>query len=155
MPCIELEHIEQETGRIIGNVPSIQQNSIKNICKTGDILFGKLRPYLRKYAYIQKDMVCSSEIWSLIPSEILIPEYLFYLVQTDEFIRVANVGSGTKMPRAEWSNVKKAVFYIPNKNIQVQIVQLLRRIDMKILGAVDLCEKLHFIKKGLLQQLFI
>ena len=75
MPCVELEHIEQETGRIIGSIPSTQQNSIKGVCKSGDTLFGKLRPYLRKYAFVKKDMVCSSEIWSLVPSEVIIPEY--------------------------------------------------------------------------------
>ena len=155
MPCVELEHIEQETGRTIGCVSSTQQSSIKTVCKTGDTLFGKLRPYLRKYAFAEEDMVCSSEIWSLIPSEHMMPEYLFYLVQTDEFIRIANISSGTKMPRAEWSNLEKAVFNIPSKDIQHQIVQLLRKLDQKILDAIDLQEVYQVAKKGLLQQLFI
>ena len=46
-PCVELENIEQETGKILATVPSIEQGSIKNIAKSGDTLFGKLRPYLR------------------------------------------------------------------------------------------------------------
>lgn len=154
-PCVELEHIEQETGRIAGNVPSVQQNSIKNVCKPGDTLFGKLRPYLRKYAYVQNEMVCSSEIWSLVPTDLLISEYLFYLVQTDEFIRIANISSGTKMPRAEWSNVEKSVFYVPKKTIQAQIVRLLKMLDMRILDAIDLFDELNHLKSGLLQQLFI
>ena len=155
MPCVELEHIEQETGRIIGSVPSIQQNSIKSVCKSGDTIFGKLRPYLRKYAFVKEDIVCSSEIWSLIPSSRIIPEYLFYLVQTDEFIRIANISSGTKMPRAEWSNVEKAQFEVPDINIQHQIVQLLRRLDMKTRDSIDMLDELQTLKKALLQQLFI
>lgn len=154
-PCVELEHIEQETGRVIGNVQSTQQNSIKNICKAGDTLFGKLRPYLRKYTYVKEDMVCSSEIWPLVPSEKLIPEYLFYLVQTDEFLRIANISSGTKMPRAEWANIEKAVFLIPSKEKQSQIVQLLRNLDRRILDKVAMLENIQMMKKGLLQQLFI
>ena len=138
MPCVELEHIEQETGRIIGSIPSTQQNSIKGVCKSGDTLFGKLRPYLRKYAFVKKDMVCSSEIWSLVPSETIIPEYLFYLVQTDEFIKIANISSGTKMPRAEWSNIEKSVFSVPNKEVQAQIVQTLRGLDSRMLDAIDM-----------------
>lgn len=155
MPCVELEHIEQETGRIIGSIPSTQQNSIKGVCKSGDTLFGKLRPYLRKYAFVKKDMVCSSEIWSLVPSETIIPEYLFYLVQTDEFIKIANISSGTKMPRAEWSNVEKSVFSVPNKEIQAQIVQTLRGLDSRMLDAIDMLGELQLMKEGLLQQLFI
>ena len=155
MPCVELEHIEQETGRIIGSIPSTQQNSIKGVSKSGDTLFGKLRPYLRKYAFVKKDMVCSSEIWSLVPSETIIPEYLFYLVQTDEFIKIANISSGTKMPRAEWSNVEKSVFSVPNKEIQAQIVQTLRGLDSRMLDAIDMLGELQLMKEGLLQQLFI
>ena len=155
MPCVELEHIEQETGRIIGSIPSTQQNSIKGVCKSGDTLFGKLRPYLRKYAFVKKDMVCSSEIWSLVPSETIIPEYLFYLVQTDEFIKIANISSGTKMPRAEWSNIEKSVFSVPNKDVQAQIVQTLRGLDSRMLDAIDMLGELQLMKEGLLQQLFI
>ena len=146
MPCVELEHIEQETGRIIGSVPSIQQNSIKSVCKSGDTIFGKLRPYLKKYAFVKEDMVCSSEIWSLIPSSRIIPEYLFYLVQTDEFIRIANISSGTKMPRAEWSNVEKAMFAVPDKDIQHKIVHLLRRLDTKIQDSLDMLNELQTMK---------
>ena len=155
MLCVELEHIEQETGRIIGSIPSTQQNSIKGVCKSGDTLFGKLRPYLRKYAFVKKDMVCSSEIWSLVPSETIIPEYLFYLVQTDEFIKIANISSGTKMPRAEWSNIEKSVFSVPNKEVQAQIVQTLRGLDSRMLDAIDMLGELQLMKEGLLQQLFI
>ena len=155
MSCVELEHIEQETGRIIGSIPSTQQNSIKGVCKSGDTLFGKLRPYLRKYAFVKKDMVCSSEIWSLVPSETIIPEYLFYLVQTDEFIKIANISSGTKMPRAEWSNIEKSVFSVPNKEVQAQIVQTLRGLDSRMLDAIDMLGELQLMKEGLLRQLFI
>ena len=94
--CIELEHIEQETGRIIGSTCADYQNSIKTVCKPGDVMFGKLRPYLRKYAFVQKECVCSSEIWSLIPTDIVIPKYLFYLIQSEAFMKAANVSSGTK-----------------------------------------------------------
>ena len=155
MPCVELEHIEQETGRIIGSIPSTQQSSIKGVCKSGDTLFGKLRPYLRKYAFVKKDMVCSSEIWSLVPSEVIIPEYLFYLVQTDEFIKTANISFGTKMPRAEWSNIEKSVFSVPSKEVQAQIVQTLRELDSRILDAIDMLDGLQFLKRGLMQQIFI
>ncbi|RQN22590.1 restriction endonuclease subunit S, partial [Clostridium perfringens] len=63
--CIELEHIAQEDGRILGYVNSKEQNSIKNKFDSGDILFGKLRPYLKKYWISNFEGVCSSEIWVL------------------------------------------------------------------------------------------
>ena len=59
------------------------------------------------------------------------------------------------MPRAEWSNVEKALFAVPGKDIQHQIVHLLRRLDTKIRDSIDVLDELQTMKKGLLQQLFI
>ena len=153
--CIELEHIEQETGRILGSTSAVNQNSIKNVCRKDDVLFGKLRPYLRKYALVKQECVCSSEIWALVPKKTVLPQFLFYLVQSEEFIKVANISSGTKMPRAEWSNVEKAVFYIPSAVVQQEIILQLEGIDTLIANNDKICAQLNKLKKGLLQQLFI
>ena len=91
------------------SIPSTQQSSIKSVCKSGDTLFGKLRPYLRKYAFVKKDMVCSSEIWSLVPSEVIIPEYqgvdkvrrlenLFRSIQKHSWIRMYWTQKGDSRP---------------------------------------------------------
>ena len=153
--CIELEHIEQETGRIIGSTCADYQNSIKTVCKPGDVMFGKLRPYLRKYAFVQKECVCSSEIWSLIPTDIVIPKYLFYLIQSEAFMKVANVSSGTKMPRAEWSTIAKSGYLIPSKDDQQATVDILETTDRIIVSHVASYDRLIEYKKGLLQRLFI
>jgi len=154
-PCIELEHIEQGTGRLLGSVSSTTQSSIKTAARSGDVLFGKLRPYLRKFAFAEQDIVCSSEIWAFIPSEYVIPQYLYYLVQTEHFLRVANISSGTKMPRAEWANIEKEPFDIPCILIQEKIVSILEAIDKKICTSGDSLRMLINFRKGLLQQLFI
>ena len=154
-PCVELENIEQETGKILSTVPSTAQSSIKNIAMSGDTLFGKLRPYLRKYAFAQQTMACSSEIWALIPSNIVLPKFLFYLVQTEQFLRVANISSGTKMPRAEWSNIEKTEFFIPDPFVQRKVVSLLEGLDQKITFADSMLFCLNRLKASLLQQLFI
>ena len=154
-PCVELENIEQETGKILSTVPSTAQSSIKNIAKSGDTLFGKLRPYLRKYAFAQKTMACSSEIWALIPSDAVLPKFLFYLVQTEQFLRVANISSGTKMPRAEWSNIEKTEFFIPDPFVQRKVVSLLEGLDQKITFADSALFSLNRLKASLMQELFI
>ena len=154
-PCVELENIEQETGKILSTVPATAQSSIKNIAMSGDTLFGKLRPYLRKYAFAQQTMACSSEIWALIPSDVVLPKFLFYLVQTEQFLRVANISSGTKMPRAEWSNIEKVEFFIPDLFVQRKVVSLLERLDQKITFADSAFFSLNRLKASLLQQLFI
>ena len=110
LKCIELEHIEQETGRLLGNVELREQNSLKNLCFPNDIIFGKLRPYLRKFAFADFKCATSSETWTLVAKNEVVPRFLFYLIQSEPFMRVANISSGTKMPRSEWANVANAYF---------------------------------------------
>ena len=47
------------------------------------------------------------------------------------------------------------VFPVPNKEVQAQIVQTLRGLDSRILDAIDMLDGLQFLKRGLMQQLFI
>ncbi|MYC58713.1 MAG: hypothetical protein F4X09_00750 [Gammaproteobacteria bacterium] len=62
---IELENIESKTGRILGVAELEKQNSLKSRFETGDVLFGKLRPYLQKFAQPDFSGVCTTEIWVL------------------------------------------------------------------------------------------
>ena len=83
LKCIELEHLSQNTGKILGYCGSKGQNSVKNRFEKGDVLFGKLRPYLRKYWLAKFDGVCSSEIWVFDGKEIL-NDFLFCLLYTSD-----------------------------------------------------------------------
>lgn len=47
LPCLEMDSISQEDGRILHIYSAKQQVSIKNKFSAGDVLFGKLRPYLK------------------------------------------------------------------------------------------------------------
>lgn len=155
LPCIELEHLEQQTGQIIGYANSNEQNSVKSVFHKGDVLFGKLRPYLRKFALPEYDGVCSSEIWVLHPESNIDSTFLFYLIQSESFIAAANISSGTKMPRAEWSKVSNESFFIPELSEQKRIADLLSTIDKRIVNASRSVNKMQSLKQGLLQQLFI
>ena len=65
MQDIELDSIEQDTGRLLNTYVSKDFTSQKNIFGKGSVLYSKLRPYLNKYYYTQFNGVCSSEIWVL------------------------------------------------------------------------------------------
>jgi len=154
-PCLELEHFEQVTGKINGFVPSSEQKSIKNVFYKGDVLFGKLRPYLRKYWLAEFDGVCSSEVWVLKPkSKDISNEYLSNLIQTNDFIQAANVSSGSKMPRADWNYIVNFPFSIINsKTEQKAIAQVLSTADAAIHTTEKLIAQKELRKKWLMQQL--
>ncbi|MEK5760355.1 restriction endonuclease subunit S, partial [Acinetobacter variabilis] len=93
-PCIELEHLSQQTGEILGTVSAKDQKSIKNVFDENSVLFGKLRPYLRKFAKPKFQGVCSSEIWVL-TSKKMQPNFLFQYVQTDGFSELTQIQAGS------------------------------------------------------------
>lgn len=126
LKCLELEHFEKETGQINGFVNSSLQASTKNKFKQGSILFGKLRPYLRKYTKAKFDGVCSTEIWVLNGKEgICTNDYLYLLVQTNKFNSICNVSSGTHMPRADWGYVSTFPFLCPTLSEQNKIAEVI------------------------------
>ena len=153
-PCIELEHISQETGKIIGRTSTEGQKSTKNHFSVGQVLFGKLRPYLRKYAYPDFDGVCSSEIWVMSGRKgVCDNHFLFYLIQSTQFLRSTNITSGTKMPRANWERVAETTFSIPSVAEQQEIVKLLHQFDLEIELLNQKYAVLKQQKKGLMQRL--
>lgn len=141
--CIELENIVQGYGMLKGFCNGAEQESIKNVFDRGDVLYGKLRPYLKKYYLPFKSGVCSSEIWVLGVKSIVIPEYLYYIVQTEKFNTYAKLSCcGSKMPRADWDYIKQVTFAIPEKVEQVKIVSFLSMYDKKL----NLINSLHHEK---------
>ena len=151
---IELENIEGGTGKIVGHSDLDGQISLKSTFRTGDVLFGKLRPYLRKYARPNFDGVCSSEIWVLHGRKVS-NAFLFYLVQSSLFIQVANISTGSKMPRSDWATIADTGFEIPHPDEQAKIADALSALDAKIQAVADQVTKLQTFKKGLLQQMFV
>jgi len=153
--CIELENISQNTGSLLGVCNSKTLTSTKNRFYENDILFGKLRPYLRKFLFCEFEGVCSSEIWVLRPKtkDKCFEKYLFYLIQTNKFIQASNVTSGSKMPRADWSYLTEIPFPLPSLPEQKKIAKILSCWDNcieKLEKVIELKEKR---KKGLMQKL--
>lgn len=56
--CLELEHFNQGDGTINGWTNSSEQKSTKNKFEKGQVLFGKLRPYLQNIGKLSS-MVCA------------------------------------------------------------------------------------------------
>jgi type I restriction enzyme S subunit len=152
--CIELEHIEQGTGCLAGFIAAGAGSSLKSVFKKGDVLFGKLRAYLRKYWLADRDGVCSTEIWVLVAKHSqVIPEFLFQLVKVDRFIEAASAAYGTHMPRSDWNVVKNYEVYLPSVEEQTTIAAILSDIDAEIAVLEAKLAKARQVKQGMMQEL--
>lgn len=152
--CIELEHIEQATGRLVGHAAISEDSSLKSVFHEGDVLFGKLRAYLRKYWLANREGVCSTEIWVLVAKQsIVIAQFLFQLVKLDRFIEAASSAYGTHMPRSDWNVVKNFEIRLPTPSEQVAIATILSDMDAEIAALEEKLAKARRIKQGMMQEL--
>jgi len=121
---IALENIESNTGKIL----ELSQNSftgIGTIFKEGDVLFGKLRPYLAKVTSPFFEGSCVNEILVLTPQkELWNSQFLTYRMLSADFINIVDNSSyGAKMPRASWNFIGSLKIGHPNKDAQGLIVK--------------------------------
>lgn len=151
---IELESIESRSGLLKEVFDSKDQLSIKNRFYKGDILYGKLRPYLRKYFFATFDGVCSSEFW-VIEGKSVEKDYLYLLIQGSRFAQSTEIQSGSKMPRAEWSVVRDFFYNLPTPQEQNKIASFLSSIDDLINLSNQRITLAEEWKKGLMQGMFV
>jgi type I restriction enzyme, S subunit len=153
--CVELEHIESSTGVRLGSTITTEQSSLKSVFRVGDVLFGKLRAYLRKYWRADREGVCSTEIWVLSPKDYLISAaYLFQIIQTDKFIEIASSSYGTHMPRSDWNVVKNYELLLPpTLEEQIEIANILSDMDAEIDSIESKLTKTRQLKQGMMHEL--
>lgn len=152
--CIELENIESGSGQILGYSNLRDNASLKSVFYKDDVLFGKLRAYLRKYWLADREGLCSTEIWVFVSkTEQILPSYLFQTIQSKGFIDLAITAYGTHMPRSDWNVVKNYPLLTPPLPEQQAIARVLSDTD-ELINALDkLIAKKRDIKKAVMQEL--
>jgi type I restriction enzyme S subunit len=152
--CIELEHIESGSGLLLGSTSTGTQSSLKSVFHPGDVLFGKLRAYLRKYWRATRQGVCSTEIWVLVSrGDAVTSEFLFQIVQTDDFIDAASNSYGTHMPRSDWNAVQNHELKMPLPPEQTAIAEVLSDMDAELAALELRREKTRALKQAMMQEL--
>jgi type I restriction enzyme S subunit len=152
--CVELEHIEPRSGRLTRSIVADTRLSTKSLFKSDDILFGRLRAYLRKYWLADRDGICSTEIWALVANRgLVIPQFLFQMVKTDQFIDAASTTYGTHMPRSDWNVVKNYETRLPSLTEQAAIAAVLSDMDAEIEALEQRLAKTRDLKQGMMQEL--
>jgi type I restriction enzyme S subunit len=129
--------------------------SQNNIFNKGDILFGKLRPNLKKSIKADFDGCCSGEILVIktISSE-LSQSFLQFIFQDERIYNFCeSLVAGTKMPRVSWTDLSKFEVTLPSVNEQKKIAEILTSVDRVIeLTSMEI-DKLKDLKKGMMQEL--
>ncbi|HXG28579.1 MAG TPA: restriction endonuclease subunit S [Nevskiales bacterium] len=130
---VGLEHVESWTGRLLLENQPETVDSVVGSFKAGDVLFGKLRPYLAKVARADFDGVCTSEILPLRPLAGCSQSYLMYELLNAPYIHwLDSLTYGTKMPRVSPQQVAVSSVGLPPKPEQHAIAAFLDRETARI-----------------------
>lgn len=147
---VGLEHIESNTGIITscGNSGSVQ--STKNVFAKGDILYGRLRPYLNKVCIPDFGGICSTDILVLKPHKFILPSFLYLCMRTIDFVQFATISSqGVNLPRVKFSTIESYQISLPPHNEQKRIVSKIDYIFAKINTAEIMLKAVQTLTKQL------
>ena len=155
LPQVEYEDIVSGEGTLNKDLRDKEGGKTGIKFYAGDVLYGKLRPYLMNWLYPQFNGVAVGDFWVLRATE-CDSSFLYRLVQTDSFQRLANVSSGSKMPRADWNLISQSFFAVPADYAEQRVIaKSLAELDDLITLHQRKLELLQNIKKSLLDKMFV
>ena len=155
MPYIALEHVESWTGRVTPNYAESADGQLKRF-ESGDVLFGKLRPYLAKVVRANFRGQCVGEFLVLRATDHISEQFLEHLLRSKPAIDWINSSTfGARMPRADWQFVGSMKVAVPPRTEQTAIARFLDhatgRIDRYIRAKERLIALLEEQKRGIIQ----
>lgn len=154
LPGVEFEDIASGEGCFNKNIYQKECHKYGKLFYEGDILFGKLRPYLKNIILADFNGVAIGDFWVL-RSKGFDEKYLYTLVNSESFLKVANISSGSKMPRADWNLVSTTKFVVPSaKDEQKAIGKYFTSLDSQISASTSRLASLKQMKAASLQAMF-
>ncbi|WP_347450421.1 MULTISPECIES: restriction endonuclease subunit S [Lactococcus] len=154
LPKVEFEDIIAGEGRLNKDISRKFDDRKGTLFEPDNILYGKLRPYLKNWLFSDFKGIALGDFWVFksINSE---PKFVYSLIQADNYQRVANDTSGTKMPRSDWKKVSSSNFSIPTSlEEQQKIGSFFKQLDNTIALHQRKLDLLKEQKKGYLQKMF-
>ena len=155
IPSVEYEDVVAEEGRL--NKDICLKEAVKSgiIFDGSQVLYGKLRPYLHNWLNPDFRGIAVGDWWVLKPIN-MNKNFLYRLIQTQQFDNIANQSSGSKMPRADWNLISHSEFMVPlSKDEQSKIGGCFDNLDNLITLHQRKYEELQKVKKFMLQNMFV
>lgn len=155
IPSVEYEDVVAEEGRLNKDIRLKEAVKSGIIFDGSQVLYGKLRPYLHNWLNPDFNGIAVGDWWVLKPIN-MDKNFLYRLIQTQQFDNIANQSSGSKMPRADWNLISNSDFMVPfSKEEQCKIGGYFDSLDNLITLHQRKCDELKKMKKYMLQNMFI
>lgn len=136
---LDMEDIDGATGTVHTRATFKERSSLstKSAFKPGDVLYGKLRPYLNKVVLADSPGFCTTEIIPITPGATIEARYLQIVLRSPYFLEYVTKRSyGMKMPRLGTKDLESARIPLPPLAEQ-------KRIIAKVDELMALCDRLE------------
>ena len=155
IPSVEYEDVVSEEGRLNKDIRSKETVKSGITFDGSQVLYGKLRPYLHNWLNPDFKGIAVGDWWVLKPIN-MDKNFIYRLIQTQQFDNIANQSSGSKMPRADWNLISNSEFMVPpSKEEQNKIGRYFDSLDHLITLHQQKCDDLKKLKKYMLQNMFV
>jgi type I restriction enzyme S subunit len=156
MILVAPDHIQSGTGSLLAKETSATQGAIsgKYLFTPGNIVYSKIRPYLRKAILADFEGLCSADMYPLQPREGITPRYLLAVMLSENFSRFAEIVSmRSGFPKINREELAEYWAPVPPPLEQSRIAEILDTVDEAIRQSEQLIAKLKQMKQGLLHDL--
>ncbi|BAY96420.1 type I restriction-modification enzyme S subunit [Tolypothrix tenuis PCC 7101] len=156
MTLVAPDHIESRTGRLLERSKASDQGAIsgKYLFMPGDIVYSKIRPYLRKAILADFRGLCSADMYPLTPAPDVSPAFMFAVLLSNSFSCFAeNVSVRSGIPKINRDELAQYILALPPLPEQKEIAQSLSDVDALVTECDRLITKKRNTKQGTMQQL--
>jgi len=156
MTLVAPDHIESGTGKLLAMRTAVEQGAIsgKYLFGAGDIVYSKIRPYLRKAVLVEFAGLCSADMYPLRPVEGVVSGYVLPVLLGHRFSKYAeSVSVRSGMPKINRVELSDFCFAVPPRHEQQAIAAALSDVDALLAGLDRLIAKKRDIKQAAMQQL--
>jgi type I restriction enzyme, S subunit len=158
LPFLGMDHVEAHTTRILGSVPASSMKSSAARFFTGDVLYGRLRPYLNKVAQPNFHGLASAEFIVFPDTELLHSKFLHFRLNAADFVSFASHLNEGDRPRVNFDQIGEFELLVPppaeQHRIVAKIEELFSELDQGVASLKAAREQLKVYRQSLLKNAF-
>jgi type I restriction enzyme S subunit len=129
--------------RLLGTVPATTVKSSATHFKTGDVLYGRLRPYLNKVIRVDFEGLASAEFIPLTTPEGVDSDFLKYRLNSAEFVAFTSKLDTGDRPRVDYDQIGEFRFHLPPTGTQHRIAEAIESYLTRLDAAVASLERVQ------------
>lgn len=137
VPFIGMDHVESQTTKIIGSVPASTMKSSAARFYAGDVLYGRLRPYLNKVAQPNFDGLASAEFIVFPENRLVYNKFLRLRLNAADFVSFASHLNEGDRPRVSFEQIGDFPLRVPPFNEQRRIVAKIEELFSELDNGIE------------------